>query len=161
MYHRTEIIFESPEYNAKHLQKNITYFLARTLRKMPNWKLIEMCRGISGLEKLTNANRSVSSVNDRLFPVELREIVDWKSMSKYMLHSNIGKALKGLSAGNLVHIPYIAASLFPKYLPMFLDVLSAERILKRNKNTSEFPRINSCCFRQAHSSSSVRVQSAK
>ena len=57
---------------------------------------------------------------------------------------------------------YIAASLFTKYLSIFLDVLSAERILKQNKNTSEFPRINSCCFRrQAHSSSSVRVQSAK
>ena len=46
---------------------------------------------ISGLEKLTNANRSVSSVNDRLFPVELTEIADWKSMSEYMLRSNFGK----------------------------------------------------------------------
>ena len=45
----------------------------------------------AGLEKLTNANRSVSSVNDRLFPVELAEIADWKSMSEYMLHSNFGK----------------------------------------------------------------------
>ena len=44
-----------------------------------------------GLEKLTNANRSVSSVNDRLFPVELTEIADWKSMSEYMLRSNFGK----------------------------------------------------------------------
>ena len=32
---------------------------------------------------------------------------------------------------------------------------------KQNKNTSGFPRINSCCFRQVHSSSSVRVQSAR
>ena len=57
---------------------------------------------------------------------------------------------------------YIAASLFTKYLSIFLDVLSAERILKQNKNTSEFPRINLCYFRrQAHSSSSVRVQSVK
>ena len=57
---------------------------------------------------------------------------------------------------------YIAASLFTKYLSIFLDILSAERIHKQNKNTSEFPRINSCCFRrQAHSSSSVRVQSVK
>ena len=56
----------------------------------------------------------------------------------------------------------IAASLFTKYLSIFLDVLSAENIFKQNKNTSEFPRINSCCFRrQVHSSSSVRVQSAK
>ena len=45
----------------------------------------------SGLEKLTNGNRSVSSVYDRLFPVELTEIADWKSMSEYMLRSNFGK----------------------------------------------------------------------
>ena len=44
-----------------------------------------------GLEKLTNANRSVSTGYDRLFPVELTEIADWKSMSEYMLHSNFGK----------------------------------------------------------------------
>ena len=49
-----------------------------------------------GLEKLTNANRSVSSVNDRLFPVELTEIADWKSISEYMLHLNFGKALTGV-----------------------------------------------------------------
>ena len=117
----------------------------------------------SGLEKLTNANRSVCSVSDRLFPVELTEIADWKSMSEYMLHSNFGKALTGVIGGNFLCIYlYIAASLFTKYLSIFLDVLSAERILKQNKNTSEFPRINSCCFRrQAHSSSSVRVQSVK
>ena len=30
----------------------------------------------AGLEKLTNLNRSVSLVNDRLFPVELTEIAD-------------------------------------------------------------------------------------
>ena len=53
-----------------------------------------------GLEKLTNANRSVSSVNDRLFPVELMEIADWKSMSEYMLHLNFGKALTGVIGGN-------------------------------------------------------------
>ena len=45
----------------------------------------------AGLEKLANANRSVSSVNDRLFPVEFTEIADWKSMSEYMLRSNFGK----------------------------------------------------------------------
>ena len=33
---------------------------------------------------------------------------------------------------------YIDASLFPKYLSIFLDVLSAERILKQNKKTSQF-----------------------
>ena len=45
----------------------------------------------AGLEKLANANRSVSSVNDRLFPVEFTKIADWKSMSEYMLRSNFGK----------------------------------------------------------------------
>ena len=61
----------------------------------------------SGLEKLTNANRSVSSVNDQLFPVELTEIADWKSMSEYMLHSNFGKASTGfIGGGILVHIPF-------------------------------------------------------
>ena len=38
----------------------------------------------AGLEKLTNANRSVSTVNDRLFQVELTEIADWTSMSEYI-----------------------------------------------------------------------------
>ena len=52
----------------------------------------------SGLEKLTNANRSVSSVNDRLFPVELTEIADWKTVSEYYVTFE-------LSAGILVHIP--------------------------------------------------------
>ena len=45
----------------------------------------------AGLEKLTNAKWSVSTVNDQLFPVELREIADWKSRSEYMLSSNFGK----------------------------------------------------------------------
>ena len=53
-----------------------------------------------GLEKLTNVNRSVSSVNDRLFPVELTELADWKSMSEYMLHLNFGKDLTGVIGGN-------------------------------------------------------------
>ena len=52
---------------------------------------------------MTNANRSLSSVNDRLFPVELTEKADWKSMSEYMLHSNFGKPQQGSSAGILVH----------------------------------------------------------
>ena len=42
------------------------------------------CTCIAGLEKWTNANRSDSTVNDRLFPVKLTEIADWKSMSEYM-----------------------------------------------------------------------------
>ena len=71
---------------------------------------------ISGLEKLTNANRSVSSVYDRLFPVELTEIADGKSISEYMLHSNFGKAFLGVIGGNfgvLVHIPLYCR--FPVY----------------------------------------------
>ena len=59
----------------------------------------------SGLEKLINANRSVSIVDDRLFPVELTEIADWKSISEYMFHSNFQKTLTRSSAGNLVHTP--------------------------------------------------------
>ena len=84
-------------------------------------------------------------------------------MSEYMLHSNFGKALTGVIGGNFGAYTFILP--LPCLLNIclsFLDVLSAERILKQNKNTSEFPRINSCCFRQkAHSSSSVRVQSVK
>ena len=45
----------------------------------------------AGLEKLTNANRSVSKENDQLFPVELTEIAERKSMSEYMLHLNFEK----------------------------------------------------------------------
>ena len=81
--------------------------------------------------KLTNADRSVSSVNDPLFPVELTEIADWKSMSEYMLH--FGKALTGVIGGNFGAYLYIAVSLFTKYLSIFLDVLSAARLLKQNK----------------------------
>ena len=46
---------------------------------------------LAGLEKLTNANRSVSSVNDRLFLVGLMEIANWKSMSECMFHTNSEK----------------------------------------------------------------------
>ena len=65
-------------------------------------------------------------------------------MSEYMLHLKFGKAFSGVIAGNFG----IAASLFTKYLSIFLDVLSAENIFKQNKNTSKFPRINSCCLRR-------------
>ena len=68
-------------------------------------------------------------------------------MSEYMLHSNFGKKIdKGHQWEFWCIYLYIAASLFPKYLSTFLDVLSTERILKHNKNTSEFPRTNSGCF---------------
>ena len=126
-------------------------------------KCVLVNNNVSGLEKLTNANRSVTSVNDQLFPVELTEIADWKSVSEYMLHSNFGKAFAGVIGGNFGAYTFILP--LPCLLNIclsFLDVLSAESILKQNKNTSEFPRINSCCFRrQAHSSCSVRVHSAK
>ena len=69
-----------------------------------------------GLEKLTNANRSVSSVNDRLFPVELTELADLKSMSEYMLHSNFGKALTGVIGGNF------GANTFKLPLPCLLNI---------------------------------------
>ena len=41
---------------------------------------------VPGLEKLTNASRSVSKVDDQLFKVKLMEIANWKSRSEYMLH---------------------------------------------------------------------------
>ena len=94
----------------------------------------------AGLEKLINANLSISSVNDRLFPIELTEITNWKSMSEYMLHSNFGKTLTRVTGGNfgaytfILTLPYFLNICLP-----FLDVLSTERILKQNKNTSEFP----------------------
>ena len=103
------------------------------------------------------------SVSDRLFPVELTEIADWKSMSEYMLHSNFGKALTGVIGGKFGAYTFILP------LPCLLNIcLSSwmfyrrKEYLNKIKNTSEFPQINSCCFRQqAHSSSSVRVQSVK
>ena len=52
------------------------------------------------LEKLTNANHFVSSKNDRLFPVDLTEIADGKSMSEYMLLANFRKALTEVIGGN-------------------------------------------------------------
>ena len=116
----------------------------------------------AGLEKLTNANRSISTVNDQLFPVELTELADWTSMSEYILQTNFGKTLTRVICGNFGAYTFILPlSLFPKHLSTFLDVLSKERILKQNKNSSEFPRTNSGRFRQAHSSGSIQIQSAK
>ena len=107
---------------------------------------------IPGLEKLTNANRSVSSVNDRLFPVELTEIADLKSVSEYMLHSNFGKALIGVIGGKF------GANTFILPLPCLLNICLSfwvfyrrKEYLNKIKNTLEFLRKNSCCFRrQAH-----------
>ena len=77
-------------------------------------------------------------VNDRLFPVELTEIADWKSMSEYVTF----EYWKNLDKGHLrkfwcIYL-YIAASLFPRYMPTFLDVLSTERILKQKKILRNF-----------------------
>ena len=69
-----------------------------------------------GLEKLTNANWSVSTGNDGLFPVELMEIADWKSMSEYMLHSNFGKILTRDIGGNFGAYTFILP------LPFFLNI---------------------------------------
>ena len=80
-----------------------------------------------GLEKLTDANRSVSSENDRLFPVELTEIADWKSMSEYMLHSNFGKALTGVIGGNFCAYTFILP------LPCFLNICLSFLMFSRRK----------------------------
>ena len=81
----------------------------------------------SGLEKLTNANRSVSSVNDRLFQVELTEIADLKSMSEYMLHLNFGKALTGVFGGNFGAYTFILP------LPCLLNICLSFWMFYRRK----------------------------
>ena len=70
---------------------------------------------VPGLEKLTNANRSVSTGNDRLFPVELTEIADWKSMAEYnyVTLEFREKNDKGHRREFWCIYLYIAASLFP------------------------------------------------
>ena len=82
---------------------------------------------IAGLEKLTNANRSLCSVSDRLFPVELTEIADWKSMSEYMLHSNFGKALTGVIGGNFGAYTFILP------LPCLLNICLSFWMFYRRK----------------------------
>ena len=85
---------------------------------------------LPGLEKLTNANRSVSTGNDRLFPAELMEIAYWRSM----LRSNFGKKMTRVIGGNfgaftfILPLPYFLNICLP-----FFGVLSTERILKHNK----------------------------
>ena len=110
-----------------------------------------------GLEKLTNANRSVSSVNDHLFPVELTELADLKSMSEYMLYLNFGKALTGVIGGNFgaytftLPIPYfqnICLSFWMFYQQK--EYLNKIIIFRNFREETRF-------FRQAHYSSSVRV----
>ena len=77
----------------------------------------------AGLEKLTNASRSINTVNDRLFPVELTEIADWTSMSQYMLHSNFGQTLTRVISGNFgAYTLILPLCQFPKYLSTFLEL---------------------------------------
>ena len=57
----------------------------------------------SGLEKLTNANQSVRIVNDQIFPVELMETADWKSLVPHICYIKWGGG--GGGGGELVHIP--------------------------------------------------------
>ena len=80
-----------------------------------------------GLEKLTNANPSVSSVNDRLFPVELTKIADWRSMSEYMLQSNFEKALTGVIGGNFGEYTCVLP------LPCFLNICLSFWMFYRRK----------------------------
>ena len=54
----------------------------------------------------------------------------FSTFRKRPIHSNFGKKLKGHRQEFLCIYLYIAASLFPKYLYTFLDVLSKERINK-------------------------------
>ena len=85
-------------------------------------------------------------------------------MSEYMLSSNFGKTLTRVIGGYFGAYTctfLLPLSLFSKYLSSFLNVLSTEIIPKQNKNISEFPRTNSGSSRQAHSSGSIRDQSAK
>ena len=135
---------------------------------------------------MTNANRSVCSLSDRLVPVELacdhlfgKLLFTWLSLVMSMMVSfvlsffprdvldeilnlieSVSEDFPSYSYGNRrlevyvrIYVTfefrksldrgyrrefwciylYIAASLFTKYLSIFLDVLSAERILKQNK----------------------------
>ena len=116
-----------------------------------------------GLEKLANANRSVSSVNDRLFPVEFTEMADWPRHVRIYVTFEFRKALTGVIGGNF------GANTFILPLPCLLNICLSFWVFYRRKEylnkikiLRNFPRINSCCFRrQTNSSSSARVQSAK
>ena len=98
----------------------------------------------------------VSTVNDRLFPAELTEIAEWTSMSEYMLHSNFGQSLTLVIGGNLGTYTFILPlSLFSKYLSTVLDVcFQRKEYLNKIKILRNFRE-------QAHSSGSIRIQSAK
>ena len=65
--------------------------------------------------------------NDLLFPVELTEKADWKSMSEYMLHSNFGKALTGVIGRNFCAYTFILP------LPCFLNICLSVWMFYRQK----------------------------
>ena len=72
----------------------------------------------AGLEILTNANRSLSTVNDRLFLVELTEIADWKSRSELCYIRILVKTLTRVIGGNFGGHTFIM--LFPYFLNICL-----------------------------------------
>ena len=119
--------------NYSHLSSPVSGFLSNERmvqhqQAYPHKSKPENYRPIKpGLEKLTNANRSVCSVSDRLFPVELTEIADWKSMSEYMLHSNFGKALTGVIGGNFGAYTFILP------LPCLLNICLSFWMFYRRK----------------------------
>ena len=98
---------------------------------------------------MTNANQSVSTVNDRLFPVELTEIADWKSMSEYMVHLNFGKTLTRVICGNFGS--YNLKLLLPYFLNICLPFwmfYKWKEYLNKIKNSLEFRQTNSGRFRK-------------
>ena len=112
----------------------------------------------AGLEKLTNANRSVSTVNDRLFQVELAEIADWTSLSEYMLGSNFGQTLIRVIGWNFGAYTFILPfSLFPKYLSTFLVVLSMEKNLNKIKIIRNYRELTRVDFEWLYSNSVSEV----
>ena len=75
----------------------------------------------AGLEKLTNANRSVITINDRLLPVELTEIANWTSFCLNICYVRISdKPWQGSAAGILVQIPLYCR--FPYFLNICLPL---------------------------------------
>ena len=113
-----------------------------------------------GLEKLTNANQSISTGNGQLFPVELTEIADWECMSEYMLHSNFGQKLTRVFGRNFGAYTFILP------LPYFLNIClpfwmfyQGKEYLNKIKILRNFREQTQVVF--THLSGSVRVQSAK
>ena len=91
-----------------------SYFALYLEDNLIAWDNEYILKTTSGLEKFTNANRSVRTVNDRLFPGELSEIADWKSISEYMIHSYIRKTLTRVIGRNFGAYTFILP--FPYFL---------------------------------------------